>query len=304
MEQLSNTYNVAQMKILLLGGTGWIGRNLVQQRPTWSWTALGSQQINLLDPNCIEKINEHYDLVINSAGFYGGLVFNQQHKQNILYQNLLITSNVWRLVQKLQPKKFINIGSACIYPRHVENIINESQIDGLDFHPSIEYSAKVKHIQLQLMPSLQVPWEYLILSNVYGPDEHISIEKSHFVGSLINKLKHDKNNVKMLGTGSAIRDFIYIKDVAEAICRYVELKDATCKASNISSRQGHTIEQITKKLVSIANASANIHWGDPNDNGVAYKVLNNSKMQKDINFQPEIDIDTGLAETWRWFENE
>lgn len=289
------------MKILLLGGTGWIGSNIAQQRPSWSWTALGSHQINLLDLNSIDKINDRYDVVINSAGFFGGLVFNQQHKQNILYTNLQITANVWRLVQKLQPKKFINIGSACIYPKHVENTVSECDIDSSNFHPSIEYSARVKHIQLQLMPVLQVPWEYLILSNVYGPGEHVSYEKSHFVGSLINKLKQDKNYVTMLGTGTAVRDFIYIKDAAEAVCRYIEKSEATCQPTNISSGHGITIKQMTEKLVSVARGDSNIQWGNPCDNGVAYKVLDNKKMTKDLDFQPETDINIGLTKTWEWF---
>jgi hypothetical protein len=66
------------MKVLLLGGTGYVGSNLVTQRPNWSWTTVGSGQCNLLDKNSISDIQGKYDVVINVAGFYGGIVFNQR----------------------------------------------------------------------------------------------------------------------------------------------------------------------------------------------------------------------------------
>jgi nucleoside-diphosphate-sugar epimerase len=292
------------MKVLLLGGTGYIGSNLVNQRPNWTWTTVGSRQCNLLDKNSIINIQNKYDVVINVAGFYGGIVFNQRYQKEILYKNLEMTSNVWRLLNQLNPKKFINIGSACLYPRTAINQISESQISDRNYHPSIKYSAMAKHLQLDLLKNYELDWEYLILSNVYGPGEHLSFEKSHFVGSLTKKLQDNKNSVIMLGTGSAIRDFIYISDVAEAICRYAELPKSTCSATNISTGNGTSIFEMTETLTNIVNPNVKITWGDEKDNGVAYKVLNNDKMIKDIDYRPNTSINEGLIKTWEFFKNE
>lgn len=292
------------MNALVLGGTGWIGSHIVKQRPNWNWHVLGSKHVDLMDRNQLDKITGTYDVIVNCAGFHGGLVFNQKYKQQILYTNLVMTANVWSLVQKLQPKKFINIGSACVYPGHAKNSIVESQIDPQSFHPSVQYSAKAKHIQLEMMPMLDMPWEYLILSNLYGPGEHTSLEKSHFVGSLINKLKHNKECVKMLGTGSDIRDFMFVTDAAEAVCRFAELDQATCSVSNISSGQGTTIKHMTEQLVNIVNPDAEIIWGNVKDNGTPFKILDNTKMQSVIGYQPQTSIQEGLEKTWEWFKNE
>lgn len=291
------------MNVLILGGTGWIGSNIVAQRPSWSWTVLGSKDADLTDPASTNNITGDYDLVINSAGFYGGLVFNQQHQQEILYKNLSMTVNIWNLVQRLKPTKFINIGSACLYPKDAVNFMNEGLIGSTNYHDSIKFSAMSKHIQYEIIDSLGVDWEYLILSNVYGPGEHLSFDKSHFVGSLIKKIQSSDTCVKMLGTGTAIRDFIYIQDTAEAICRYAELDTATCSATNISSGTGTSIFEMTEKLINIANPSLDIEWGDSKDNGVEYKVLDNSKMLKDINYVPDTTLTTGLQQTWDWFKN-
>jgi GDP-L-fucose synthase len=292
------------MKILVLGGTGYIGSNLSTQRPEWNWTLVGTKQCDLLDKNSIRNIHGDYDVVINAAGFYGGIVFNQQHQKEILYKNLEMTSNIWRLLDHLNPKKFINVGSACLYSKKSTNQIFENQIGDRDYHPSIKYSAAVKHLQLDLLKTYEKDWEYLILSNVYGPGEHLSFDKSHFVGSLVKKLQDNKESVTMLGTGSAIRDFIYITDATEAICRYAELSKSTCSATNISTGCATSIFEMTKTLTNIVNPDIKIIWGDKKDDGAAYKVLNNDKMLQDIGFHPMTSIEQGLTQTWNFFKNE
>jgi nucleoside-diphosphate-sugar epimerase len=154
-----------------------------------------------------------------------------------------------------------------------------------------------------MMQNMSTEWEFLILSNVYGPGEHVDYERSHFVGSLINKIKQSTCNIDMLGTGVAVRDFIYISDVAEIICKYCELNYATCAPTNISTGTGTDILTMTETLTTIANPQLNVQWGRAEDNGVLYKVLDNSKMIKDIEFTPQMKLNVGLKNTWNWFTN-
>jgi nucleoside-diphosphate-sugar epimerase len=114
----------------------------------------------------------------------------------------------------------------------------------------------------------------------------LSFERSHFVGSLANKIKNSTGTIDMFGDGSGIRDFIYVNDAAESICRYCELGKATNSVSNISTGQGTKIGDLTEQLVNISRRNLKIKWGDPKDTGILYKVLNNSKMLQDINYQP------------------
>jgi GDP-L-fucose synthase len=291
------------MKILLLGGTGFIGQKIQAQRPDWEWVSVGSKKHNLTNSHGLDKLVDKYDVVINAAGFYGGLPFNNKYQQEILFCNTAIINNVARLVDKIQPKKFVNIGSGCVYHRIATGKLLESDIGPTDYHPSIQYSAMTKGWLLQVAQNLGVPWEYLVLSNVYGPDEHLSFERSHFIGSLINKVKNSTGVVNMLGDGTGVRDFIYIEDTAEAVCRYCELKQATNSVSNISTGLGVSIREITKRLVNISGQDLDIVWGNPTDNGVLYKVLDNSKMLLDIKYQPQIDLTQGLTKTWQWIQN-
>ena len=289
--------------ILLLGGTGFVGQSIVVKRPQWNWTVVGSADIDLTDSRslscAINRLGE-FDVIINAAGFYGGFLFNQRHGKKIFYQNSIINTNVCQLVESLSPAKFINIGSASVYPCDANKVIDESQITCNNPHPSVIYSAKSKMQMLDMMSLIEIPWEFLIVGNVYGPGEHLDAEKSHVVGGLISKLKQSNQTLEVMGTGNAVRDFIYVDDMAEVICRYVEKTTATSSVSNISSGVGISIKELVETIVKVSNKNLTIKWGTPDQDGILYKVLDNSKMIADTGHVPSTCLTKGLQNTWQW----
>lgn len=291
------------MRILLLGGTGFIGTAIQRQRPDWIWTSLGSQDLDLTKNQSHLILDRGFDVVINAAGFYGGMLFNRQYQQEILFRNTEISVNVCRLIQRLRPSKFINIGSACIYPQHCDDLISEHQIGTGNYHNSVIYSALSKKILLDMIPALQLGWEYLIISNVYGPGEHLDPEKSHVVGGLITKIRNATSHLEMIGTGAAVRDFIYVDDMAEAVCLYAERSESSCRPTNISAGFGTSIRDLTEVLVDVSQKSLTLCWGRTEDDGAPYKVLDNTKMVADVKFQPKTLLRDGLEHTWVWANN-
>jgi GDP-L-fucose synthase len=288
------------MKCLILGGTGFIGQEIIKQRPNWQWVSVGKTDVDLTVEAEIPKLYNDYDVIVNCAGYYGGLPFNQKYKSVIYPKNVEINKNVCKLVNDTKPTKFVNIGSACIYPATAKNILKEKDITGTNFHQSVEASASSKYHMLKLMQSIDIPWEYLILSNVYGPGEHLDMEKSHFVGALANKIFQATETVNMLGTGKALRDFLYTQDMAEAVCRYCELDKSTCSPTNVSTGNGYSIKQVLDILLKTSGKNLQVLWGQEKDNGTLYKVLDNSKMLLDIEFSPSQNLELGVEELWQW----
>jgi len=291
------------MNILLLGGTGFIGGHLQKQRPDWTWHTPTRQDLDLITDNVADKVNDHYDIVINAAGYYGGLPFNQMHGDKIMLTNTKIFHNVIDIVRKTKPRKFIQIGSACLYPRDLTGTINEELIGQGPMHPSVVTSGLAKYYQLCYLQNTDIPWEYLILTNVYGPGEPLDYAHSHFVGSLINRLVTNENPFKMIGTGAGVRDFLYVKDAVEAVCRIAELGNACKQPLNVSTGQGMSIRDITEKLISLTQRDVTVQWGDSKDDGILHKVLDNSKLKQILNFSPSTTLEQGLSETWNYYKN-
>lgn len=294
-------------EFLVLGGTGFIGQAIQAARPLWHWTSVGSQHLDLTDTAAVNQAIRswpRYDVVINAAGFYGGLPFNQRHGADILYQNSIINANVCRLVRAMKPDKFVNIGSACVYPRDSQQMLDETQIGCGTPHDSVIYSAKSKMHMLDLIKASDVPWEFLIVGNVYGPGEHLDTEKSHVVGGLISKIKQSEQTLQVMGTGSAVRDFIYVNDMAETVCRYADRTEATNSISNVSNGQGTAIRDVVETLVEVSGKQLAVSWGLPNQDGIPFKVLDNTKMKFDTGYQPKTTLAQGLQATWQWAQHQ
>ena len=305
MERFKETYNENTMNILILGGTGFIGSHVMVQRPQWNWTVVNQKNHDLTDSKQVDQIQGDFDVVLDCAGFFGGIVFNQRNPREILYKNQIMNMNICRLIDRLNPKKFVAIGSACLYPGSDGTNLIESMIDQpCVYHPSVLYSAMAKSWLLQTMRTMQVPWEYLVLSNVYGPGEPLDFDRSHFVGSLINKIRQAQQSVELLGTGVSVRDFLFVKDAAEAICRYCERSHATNRPTNISTGIGTSVAEMAQLLIKQVNPDLTIKWGgNIKENGVLHKVLDNSKMKQDIAYSPTTSVGEGLELTWNWIKN-
>lgn len=281
------------MKILLLGATGYIGSSLPAQRPDWDWTLCNSSTFDLLN---FSGTIDHHDVIVNCAGWYGGLPFNRMHTQQIMVRNAQIFATVDSITRQVKPKKVVSIGSGCVYPGNVKDNITEDQLGSGPYHDSVKYSGIAKKLELDLLHQLpdSIGWEFLILCNVYGPGEHTNSEKSHVVGGLIQKFLNGNNT--LLGTGTGIRDFFYIKDAAEAICRFVEIS-ATNSHTNISSGIGTTIKDLVKPIAKYTNIDT-LKWSNnPAEDGVPVKILDNKKMQSTIGTWEYCDLDTGIKNT-------
>ena len=281
------------MKILLLGATGFIGSSLAAQRPNWSWTLCNSNTFDLTD---FSGSIDYHDVIINCAGFFGGLPFNLMHGSEIVAENAKMFATIDRIAREMQPAKTICIGTGCMYPGNSANSMTEDQIDTGKYHTSVFYSGIAKRLSLDYLRQLpdNLGWEFLILSNVYGPGEPTDPLKSHVVGSLIQKFLNGNN--QMMGTGSAIRDFLYISDAAEAICRFAEIP-ATNSHTNISSGQGTSIKDLVT-YISKHTGMLNPQWsGNANEDGVAVKILDNTKMKSHIGTWQYKDIDNGILDT-------
>jgi GDP-L-fucose synthase len=206
--------------ILVTGGTGLVGSALVKQlsKNNYRYMAISSQEVNLLDRlatfEFVKKTRP--SVIINSAGIVRGISANINFPSSILSKNIQIQTNLIDAAHEYNIKKFVFIGSSCVYPRNTKQpMIEESLMTG-ELEPTNSAFAIAKIAGLELVKSYRTEfkhqWISVILNNVYGPNDNFDQGLGHVISSLISKfteaIQNNNKSVTLLGDGSQIRDEI------------------------------------------------------------------------------------------------
>jgi GDP-L-fucose synthase len=247
-------------------------------------------------------------LVIHSAAYYGGLGFNQLYPGKIFYENLVMGANVMEAARRSGVEKFIAIGTACSYPGCLEGELNEKNLwDGAPHESVINYGLTKKMMAVQ-------GWAYkkqygfdsihLILTNLYGPGDTFQIERAHVVSALIKKFVDAKlanaAEVEVWGTGKPIREFLYVRDCADAIVLAAENYSDTVPL-NVGCGRGTAIRELVDYVHQLTGYSGRVVWNTSKPDGQMKKVLDVSRMKKILNWEPPTDLRAGLRKTIDWY---
>ena len=283
------------MKFVITGGNGFLFKNFCEQYQH-DIVAPRSAEVDWVTGDGIDKLPTQPDVFIHSAAIYGGLVFNQRYPERILLDNMRMSINVFDYLLTSKPKKVIIIGSACSYPGNATGTLSEDMIGTGRMERTVDLYAINKLWQLAASERLLDNWSHLVLANMYGPYDHINLEKSHVTGALIQKIlqaKKENTDVKLLGTGEPLRSLVYVKDVCDVI-NYFALNDIPNGAYNIGHDNGVSIKQIAQAIIDIVDFKGNIIWGDAKDNGAMVKVLNYTKLDTVYPGRQKTDLSSGL----------
>lgn len=291
------------MKILILGGTGFIGKSVSQSFTNQECVTVGSGYHNFEKETNQDLFYKDFDVIINSCGWFGGIPFNRKHGKEIYFKNSLINSNIGKLIQKIKPKRYIKIVSGCVYPS-IEGKLSEEMIKHThEYHETVKWSALANKEDIDFLRQSDLNYDILMVTNTYGPGEHLSFDKSHIVGSVINKFLKNSNSIELFGTGVAKRDFLFSLDLGKIIKKIINDTVPTRDLYNISTGINYKIKDIVELIKKEFNPNAELVWGDAKDNGVAEKSLDNSKL---INWIGPINFTSakkGIKETVDYFKS-
>ncbi len=291
------------MKILILGGTGFIGNSISNFLKDHEVISIGSKFHNFKKKTDYSLFDKDFDLIINCCGWFGGIPFNRKHGEEVYITNSLINSNIGKLIQTLDPKRYIKIMSGCVYPpiagKMTEELIKEQYI----YHETIKWSALANKEDIEFLKQSNLNYDILLVTNTYGPAEHLSFEKSHIVGSVINKFFQHTNSIEMFGTGIAKRDFLFSLDLGKIIKKIITDTTPTKNIYNISTGETHTIRDVVEYIKKEFDPNLKLIWGEATDNGVLQKSLDNTKLMNWIGPFDFTAIDYGIKETVKYFKN-
>ena len=247
------------------------------------------------------------DLIIDAAAIVGGIYANDANPVKFLENNLTIQNNLMRAAHRAQVPKFIFLGSSCIYPRNsVQPIKEEYLMTGpLEETNSAYAIAKIAGIELinSYRKQYGYSWISLMPTNIYGPKDNFNLVNSHVFPALVRRFieasESGAERVILWGSGSALREFLHVDDLASAIVLAVEKYNSSAHI-NIGTGEDISIKELAQKVALATGYSGNIEWDSSKPDGTPRKVLDVSKIHA-LGWKPTITLDEGIARTIAWY---
>ena len=306
---------VKSKNLLILGANGFLGKNvisLLNERHDYKILKLNGK--NELDLTKDELFNDYLsknkiDYIINCAAFVGGIAYGYDFPAELLSKNTVMASNIYKAAYENGVKLLVNPISNCAYPKDQNLYKEENFWDGAPHESVFEYGFSKKFF-VALGNAYFREYNFssanIVLSNMYGPYDHFDEKKSHALGALIKKIYDAKlnnhNNVEIWGTGKPIREWLYVKDGADALIKSTELKENSY-FFNIGVNKGMSIEEMAVLIAKIIDWDGEFIFDTSKPDGAKEKRVLGKFTEENFNWSPQISLENGIRSTVEWYRD-
>lgn len=302
------------MNVFVPGGSGFVGSHVIQKLQKAGMPYISSSArdgVDFRDYSQTEVFfkKHNFDVVINCSAFVGGISYGYDRPGEMYWNNTMMSSNLIELSRKYRVKRFINIISNCSYPANLFKDFREEQWWDGELHESVltyGFVRKASWVQL---------WSYykqygmeslsLLMPNMYGPNDHFDEKRSHALGALIKKmvdarLTH-KKEVVVWGTGTPVREWLYVEDAAEILLRSISAMHSM-DPINIGVGKGISVKDLAYLIKDIAGFKGKLVFDPSKPDGAPYKTMSNKRMIKHfMGWVPPTDLKVGIKKTVEWY---
>lgn len=250
---------------------------------------------------------EKPDVVINAAAKVGGILANNNYPYDFLMQNMQIQNNLINGALNSGVDKFIFLGSSCIYPKFASQPLREEYLLTDSLEPTNEWYAVAKISGVKACQAIRNQYgkDYVSLmpTNLYGYFDNFDLNSSHVLPAMLRKFHEAKVNgnsaVKLWGSGTPMREFLFVDDLADAVVFALENK-LSRYLYNIGTGRDITIKELAKTIQSVVGHEGEIVWDESKPNGTPRKLLDVSKM-KELGWCYSTELTEGIEKTYQWF---
>lgn len=302
------------MKILLTGGSGMVGRNILEHEKLKSYNLIApsSKELDLLDPENIKSFlnTQKPDLVIHAAGKVGGIQANINNPIGFLMDNLKMGTDLIYSSFDLGIPYLINLASSCMYPKDAINPLNEEMILSGKLEPTNEGYALAKTISTRLCEYISKEdsskrYKTIIPCNLYGRFDKFDPENSHLLPAIIQKIHNAKKNgykkISIWGDGSARREFMYCRDLADFIFFAIENINKIPQNINVGIGHDYSITEYYKTVAKVIGFEGDFNYDVSKPVGMKQKLIDVTKIRK-MGWVSKTPLEEGITETYKFFK--
>jgi GDP-L-fucose synthase len=299
-------------KIYIAGHRGMVGSAIWRQLSKKGYTNLVGRTSSELDLRNQADVNaflksEKIEAVIDAAARVGGILANNSYPYQFLMENMLIQNNLINGAYETGIKKFIFLGSSCIYPKLAAQPLKEEALLTGELEPTNEWYAIAKISGVKACEAIRKQYrlDYVSLmpTNLYGTHDNFDLKTSHVLPAMLRKFHEAKEKgnepVELWGTGTPMREFLFVDDLAEAVGFALE-NELQEHLYNVGSGSDLTIRDLAEKIKQVVGHTGEIFWNSDMPDGTPRKWMDVSKLKKE-GWQATTNLGEGLEMTYQWF---
>ncbi|AOR20306.1 GDP-L-fucose synthase [Escherichia coli] len=312
---------MTKKRIYVAGHRGMVGSAICRQlslRADIELVVKTHKELDLTVQKDVDAFFEHekIDQVYLAAAKVGGIYANNTFPAEFIYKNLMIESNIIHSAHKAGVQKLLFLGSSCIYPKFAEQPMNESALLTGILEPTNEpYAiAKIAGIKLCESYNRQYGRDYrsVMPTNLYGINDNFHPENSHVIPALMRRFHEAKESgapeVIVWGTGTPMREFLYVDDMAAASVHVMELDEAIYQQNtqpmlshiNVGTGVDCSIREMAETMASVVGYQGQIVFDVTKPDGTPRKLMDVTRL-KNLGWQYRYNLHEGLSLTYKWF---
>ena len=298
-------------KIYIAGHKGMVGSAVWRALKQKGYTNLLGKTSTELDLRNQQAVINFYasekpDVVIDAAAKVGGILANNDYPYQFLMENMQIQNNLVDGALNAGIEKFIFLGSSCIYPKFAPQPLKEEYLLTNSLEPTNEWYALAKITGVKACQAIRKQFnkDYVSLmpTNLYGYFDNFDLETSHVLPAMLRKFHEAKLNntsVKLWGSGTPMREFLFVDDMAEAVVFALE-NELPEYLYNVGSGKDITIKELAETIQKVTGHQGEIIWDTEKPDGTPRKLMDVSKMAT-LGWEYSTELKEGIEKTYSWF---
>ena len=300
-----------KMKIYIAGHRGMVGSAVWRALDKLGYKNLIGKSRKELDLRNQAQVNDFFDrerpdVVIDAAAKVGGILANSAYPYPFLMENLQIQNNLIDGAHHHEVRKFIFLGSSCIYPKLAPQPLREEYLLTNSLEPTNEWYAIAKIAGVKACEAIRKQYNKdfvsLMPTNLYGLHDNFDLKSSHVLPAMIRKFheaKLDNESVELWGSGTPMREFLHVDDMAQAVVFAVE-NVLPEHLYNVGTGMDVTIKKLAQTIQNVVGHKGEIIWDTSMPDGTPRKLMDITKLHQ-LGWKAQIDLDTGIQLTYDWF---